>query len=162
VCIFVAQSLNHVWLFVTTWAVALQDSLSFTISHSLLKLMSIVSVMRFNHLILCHPFFLLFSVFPSIRVFFSSDSTLCVKWPKYWGFSFSISPSMTIQSWFPLGLTGLISFLSKGLWKVFSSTTVWKHRLLDTQPSLWYNSYCPLFCYGSGSHILHHSLDEAE
>ena len=99
--IFVAQSPNHVWLFVTTWTVALQDSLSFTISQSLLKLMSIVSVMRFNHLILCHPFFLLFSIFHSIRVF-SNGSALRIRWPKYWSFGFSISPSNEYS--------GLISF----------------------------------------------------
>ena len=76
--------------FATSWSAAYQASLSFTISHSWLKLMSIESVMLSNHLILCHPLLLLFSIFPSIRVF-PSESTLHIRWPKYW--SFSISPS---------------------------------------------------------------------
>ena len=76
----------------TPWAAACQSSLSFTISQSLLKLMSIKSVMPFNHLILCRPLLFLPSVFPSIRVF-SNESALHIRWPKYWSFSLSISPS---------------------------------------------------------------------
>ena len=87
--IFVVHLLSRVWHFATPWTVALQASLFFTVSWSLLKLMSIESVMSSNHLILCHPLLLLPSIFPSIRVF-SSESALHVKWPKYW--SFSISP----------------------------------------------------------------------
>ena len=86
------QSLSLGQLFVTSWATALHASLSFTISQSLLKLMSNQSVMLSNHLILCHLLHLLPSVFPSIRVF-SSESGLCIRWPKYWSFSFSISLS---------------------------------------------------------------------
>ena len=86
------QSLSCVQLFATPWTAAHQASLSITNSRSLLKLMSIVSVMPSNHLILCHPLILLPSVFPSIRVF-SSDSVLHIRWPEYWSFSFSISPS---------------------------------------------------------------------
>ena len=86
------QSLSHVWLFVTLWTAACQASLSFTSSWSLLKLMSIELVIPSNHLILCHPLLLLPSVFPSIRVF-SNDSALHIRWPKYWSFSFNISPS---------------------------------------------------------------------
>ena len=86
------QSLSHVRLFATPWITAYQASLSFTNSRSLPKLMSIESVMPSNHLILCRPLFLLPSVFPSIRVF-SSESVLLIRWPKYWSFSFSISPS---------------------------------------------------------------------
>ena len=86
------QSLSHVWLFVTPWAAAYQASLSITNSQGLLKLMSIVSVMPSNHLILCHPFLLLLSIFPSIRIF-SSESLLWIRWPKYWSFIFHISPS---------------------------------------------------------------------
>ena len=86
------SSLNCVQLFATPWTAACQASLSITNSQSLLKLMSIKSVMPSNHLILCHPFLLLPSIFPSIRVF-SSDSVLHIKWPKYWSFSFIISPS---------------------------------------------------------------------
>ena len=89
--VVVVQSLSHVWLFATPWTVAHQASLSFTISQSLLKLMSIESVMPSKHLILCHPF-LLASAFPSIRVF-SSESVFCIRWPKYWSFSYSSSPS---------------------------------------------------------------------
>ena len=87
-----AQSLSHVQLFVTPWIAARQASLSITNSHSLLKLMSIESVMSSNHLIICRPLFLLPSIFPSIRVF-SNESVLCIRWPKYWSFSFNISPS---------------------------------------------------------------------
>ena len=85
------QSLSHVWLFATPWAAARQASLS-TISQHLLKLISIESVMQSNQFILCRPLLFLPSIFPSIRVF-SSESALCVRWPKCWSFSFSISPS---------------------------------------------------------------------
>ena len=84
--------LSHVRLFVTPWIAALQASLSITISQSLLKLMSIESVMPSNHLILCRPLLFLPSIFPRIRVF-SNESVLCIGWPEYWGFSFSISSS---------------------------------------------------------------------
>ena len=86
------QSLSHVQLFVTPWTAAGQDSLSITNYWSLLKLMSIAFVMPSNHLILCCPLLLLPPIPPRIRVF-SSESTLCMRWPKYWSFSFSISPS---------------------------------------------------------------------
>ena len=95
------SQLSHVWLFVTPWIAAHQASLSITNFQSLLKLMSIESVMPFNHLILCHPLLLLPPVPPSIRVF-SSDSALWMRWPKYWSFSFSINPSSEYS--------GLISF----------------------------------------------------
>ena len=95
------QSLSRVQLFVTPWIAACQSSLSITNSQSLLKLMSIESVMPSNHLILCCPFLLLPSVFPSIRVF-SNESVLHIRWPKYWSFSFSVSPSDEYS--------GLISF----------------------------------------------------
>ena len=86
------QSLSHVRLFVTPWTVAHQASLSITSSQSSSKLMSIESVMPSSHLILCHPLILLPSIFPSIRVF-PNESALCIRWPKYWSFSFNISPS---------------------------------------------------------------------
>ena len=95
------QLLSSVWLFVTTLTTACQASLSITNSWNLPKLMSIESVMRSNHLIHCHPLLLLPSIFPSIRVF-SNESALCIRWPKFWSFSFSISPSNEHQ--------GLISF----------------------------------------------------
>ena len=85
------QSLSRVWLFVTAWTAARQASLSITYSRSWLKLMSIESVMPSNHLILCHPLLLLPAIFPSIRVF-SNESILRIRWPKYWSFSFSVSP----------------------------------------------------------------------
>ena len=90
------QSLSHVSLFATPWTAARQASLCITNSQSLLKLMSIESVMSSNHLILCYPLLLLRSIFPSIRVF-SNESVLHIRWPKYWSFSFSISPPMNIQ-----------------------------------------------------------------
>ena len=85
------QLLSRVQLFVTPWTAACQDSLSITNSLSLLKLMSIELVMPSNHLILCCPLLFLPSIFPSLRVF-SRESVLCIRWPKYWSFSFSISP----------------------------------------------------------------------
>ena len=97
----VAQLLSRVQLFPTPWTAARQASLSITNSQSLLKVMSIESVMPSNHLILCCPLLLLLSIFPYIRVF-SSESVLCIRWPKYWSFSFSISPSSDFS--------GLISF----------------------------------------------------
>ena len=95
------KSLSCVWLFATPWTAASQASLSITDSWSLLKFMSIESVMPSNHLNLCHLFLLLPSIFPSIRVF-SNESVLCIRWPKYWSFSFSISHSNEYS--------GLISF----------------------------------------------------
>ena len=88
----VPQSFSHVWFFLTPWIAAHQASLSITNSWSLLKPMSIESVMPSSHLILCHPLLLLPPIPPSIRVF-SSESALCIRWPKYWSFSFNISPS---------------------------------------------------------------------
>ena len=95
------QSLSRVWLFATPWTAANQASLSITNSRSSLRLMSIESVMPPHHLILCHPLLLLPSIFPSIRVF-SNESALRIRWPKYWSFSFNISPSKEYP--------GLISF----------------------------------------------------
>ena len=86
------QSLSRVWLFATPWTAAGQASLSITNSRSLPKPMSIESVMPSNHLILCRPLLLLPSIFPRIRVF-SNESVLCIRWSKYWSFSFKISPS---------------------------------------------------------------------
>ena len=127
-------ALSCVRLFVTPWTAARQASLSITNSWSLLKLMSIESVMPSNHLILCHPLFLLPPILPSIRVF-SNESVLRMRWPKYWSFSFSISPSNNIQDWFPFGLTGWISLQSKGCSRVFSNTTVQKHQFFGAQLS---------------------------
>ena len=84
------------------------------------------SAMPSNRLILCYPLLLPPSIFPSIRVF-SNESALCIRWPKYWSFSFNISHSNDTQDWSPLGCTDWISLQSKGLWRVFSNTTVQKH-----------------------------------
>ena len=133
------QLLSHVQLFATPWTAACQPSLSFIISPNPLKLVSIESVMPSNHFTLCHPL-LLPSIFPSITVF-SSKLALCIGWPKYWRFSFNISTSNEYSGWFPLGLTVLISFLSRGLSRVFCSTTVRKHQFFGAQLSLWSNSH---------------------
>ena len=90
--ISLVQLLSHVQLFVTPWTAACQASLSITNSWSLFKLMSIESVMPSNHLILCYPLLFMHSIFPSISVF-SNESVLRIRWPKYWSFSFKISPS---------------------------------------------------------------------
>ena len=130
-----AQSLSRVWLFATPWTAASQASLSITNSQSLPKLMSIESVMPSNHLILCHPLFLLASIFPNIRVF-SNESALHIRWPKYWSFTFNIKPSNEHLDWSSLGWTGWISLQSKGLSRVFSNNTVQTHQFFCAQLSL--------------------------
>ena len=124
----------------TPWTAARQASLSFTISQSFLKFMSIESVMPSNHLILCHPLLFLPSIFPSIRVF-SNESALHIRWPKYWSFSFSINPSNEHPGLSPLGWTGWISLQSKGFSRVFSNTTVQKHQFFGAQLSSQSNSH---------------------
>ena len=109
------QSLSHVQLFTTPWTAARQNSLSITNSQSLLKLMSVESVMPSNHLILCHPLLLPPSIFPTIRVF-SNESALRIRWPKYWSFSFNISPSNEYP--------GLISFQMD--WFICQSLVIFK------------------------------------
>ena len=113
----VVQSLSRVQLFVMPWTAERQASLSITKSWSLPKLMSIESLMPSNHLILCHPLLLLSSIFSSIRVF-SNVSVLCIRWPKYWSFSFSISPSHEYSElisfridWFDLATQGTLKSL---------------------------------------------------
>ena len=137
--IAVVQSLCCVRIFVTPWTAARQASLSFTISQKLLKLMSIESVMPSNHLVLCRTFSSCLRSFPAsgsfpMCQFFASGGQ-------------SIEPSasasvlpMNIQDWFPLRLIGLISMQSWGLSRVFSNTSVQKHRFFGAQPSLWSNS----------------------
>ena len=118
-----SSSLSYVWLFVTPWTAACQASMSITNSWSSLKPMSIESVMASRHLILCHPCLLLPSIFPSSR-FFSNNSVLHIRRPKYWSSSFSLSPSNEYS--------GLISFRIslkfKGLSRVFSNITLQKHQ----------------------------------
>ena len=129
------ESISHVQLFATPWTVTCQASLSFTISWNLLRIMSIESVMPSNHLIICHPLLLLPSIIPSIRVFFN-ELALCIRWPKYWSFSFSFSPSNEYSELISLGWTGWISLQSKGLSRIFSNTTVQKHQFFGAQLSL--------------------------
>ena len=138
-CLKTVQLVSHVRLFATFWTMACQAPLSSSISLSLLKSMSVESVMLSNHLILCHLLLLLPSVFPSVRVF-CNESVFHIRWPKYWSFSFSISPSNEYSGLISLGLTGLISLLSEGLSRVFPSTTNRKNQFFSTQPSLWSNS----------------------
>ena len=134
------QSLSCVWLFATPWIAARQASLSITNAWSSLRLMSIESVMTSRHLILCRPLLLLPPIPPSIGVF-SNESTLCMRWPKYWSFSFSIIPSKEIPGLISFSMTGWISLQSKGLSRVFSNTTVQKHRFFGAQPSSQSNSH---------------------
>ena len=134
------QLLSHDRLFATTWTAALQTSLSITNSWSLLKLMSIETVMPFNHLILCHTLLLPLSDFLSIRVF-ANESVLRIRRPKYWSFSFSISPSNEYVGLISFRLTGWISLQSKGLSRVFSNTTVQKHQFFGAQLSSQSNSH---------------------
>ena len=117
-----------------------QASLSLIVSRSLLKLMSIESVMRSNHLILCHPLLLLPSLFPSIRVF-SNESPLHIRWPKYWSFNFSLSPSNEYSGLISFRINWFDHLAVQGLSRVFSNTTVQKHKFFSTQPSLWSNSH---------------------
>ena len=102
----------------------------FPVHHYLQEFAQTESMMPSNHLILCHPLLLPSSIFPSIRVF-SDESALPIRWPKHWIFSFSISPSNEYSGWFPLGWTGWISLQSKGLSRVFFSTTVKKHQFFS-------------------------------
>ena len=118
----------------TAWTTAHQASLSVTSSQSLLKFMSIKSEMPSNQLILCCPLLLLPSIFPSITVF-SNESVLRIWWPKYWSFSFSISPSKEYSGLISFGMDWL-DVLAKGLSRVFSNTTVQKHQFFNTQFSL--------------------------
>ena len=138
------QLLSCVQLFATPWTAACQASLSITNSQSLLKLISIESVMPSSHLILCRPLLLLPSVFPSIRVF-SNELVLCIRWPKYWTFSFSISPSNEYSGlisfridWFDLlAVQGTLKSL---LQHHSSKASILQNRFFDTELSLWSNS----------------------
>ena len=148
----VVRSLSRVWLFVTPWTAACQASLSITNSSSLLKHTSIKLVMPSNHLILCHPLFLLPSIFLSIRAF-SNESGLYIRWPKYWSISFSINPSNEYSGlisfridWFDLlAVQGTL----KSLHHISSKASV-------LQPSLWSNSHICTW------HWKNHSLDSTD
>ena len=132
-CVFISVSLVHlisrVQLFATPWIAARQASLSIINSRSSLKLLPIESVMPSSYLILCYPLLLLPPITPSIRVF-SNESTFRMRWPKYWSFSFSISPSKEHPE-LTLEWAGWISLQPKGFSRVFSNTTVQKHQLFS-------------------------------
>ena len=128
------QLLSRVWLFVTLWTTSHQASLSITNSRSLPKLMSIELVIPSNHLILGHPLLLLPSIFPSIRIL-SNESALCIRWPKYWSFSF-ISLSNKHAGLISFRMDWLDFLLSRGFSRVFSNTRVQKHQFFFTQLSL--------------------------
>ena len=134
------QSLSHVQLFATPWTAARQASLSITNSQSLLNLMYIESVMLSNHLILCHHLLLLPSVLPSIRVF-SSESVLHIRWPNYWSFSFSISPSNEYSGLISFRIDWFDLLAVEGTFKSLFQHTVQKHQLFGAQFSLWSNSH---------------------
>ena len=129
------QLLNHVQLFVTAWMATLQAFLSITNSRSLLKLMSIESVMPSNHLILCHPLLLLPSTFPSIRVF-SNELALCIRWPKYWSFSFNISPSSEHPGLISFRMDWLDLLAVQGTLKNLFQHHSSKHQFFSAQLSL--------------------------
>ena len=132
--IVVFQSLSCVWLFETPWTTACQAFLSFAISQSLFKLISIVLMMPSKHLILCRPLLFLPSIFLRIMLF-SNKLAFCIRWPKYWSFSLSISPCSEYSVLISFLMDWLISLQSKGFSRVFSNTTVWKHQFFVPQPS---------------------------
>ena len=134
------HSFSRVQLFATSWTTACQASLSITNFQSLLKLMSIKSVMPSNHLILYRLLLLLSLIFCNIRVF-SNESALHIRWPKYWSFSFNISSSNEHSGLISSSWTGWISLQSKGLSRVISNTTVQKHQFFSAQLSLYSNSH---------------------
>ena len=134
------QLLSHVLLFATPWTAALQASLSITNSQSPSKPMSIESVMPSSHLILCRPLLLPLSIFPSIGVF-SNESALHIRWPNYWSFSFSISPSNKHLGLISFRMDWLDLLAVKGLSRVFSNTTVEKYQFFGTQLSSQSNSH---------------------
>ena len=124
----------------TPWTAACQASLSLTISQSLPKFMSIESMMPSIHLILCCPLLLLPSNFPQIKVF-SNELAVCIMWPKYWSFSFSISSSNEHPGLISFRMDWLDLLAVQGTLKVFSNTTVQKHQFFGTLPTLWTNSH---------------------
>ena len=134
-CIYSVQLLSHFRLFAIPWSVARQASLSTTNSQSLFRLTSIELAMLSNHLNFCCPLFLPPSIFPSIRVF-SNESVLHIRWPKYWSFSFSISPSNEYSGLISFRMDWLYLLAVKVLSRVFSNTTVQKHQFFGAQLSL--------------------------
>ena len=135
------KSLSRVWLFATPWTAAHQASLSITSSRSSLRLTSIESVMPSSHLILCRPLLLLPSIFPSIRVFYN-ESALCIRWPKYWSFSFSISPSNEHPGLISFRMDWLDLLAVQGTLKsLLQHHSSKKRQLFGAQPSSQSNSH---------------------
>ena len=147
----VVQPLSHVWLFATPWTAAHQAPLSFTISWSLLRLMSTESVMPSSYLVPCRPLLLLPSIFPSIRVF-SNELDLHIRWPKYWSFSFSISPSHEYSGLMSFRMDWLDLLAVQGTLKSLLHTTVWKHQFSSAQSSLW--SICQVHTHCGKNHSI--------
>ena len=148
------QSLSRVWLFATPWTAAHQASLSITNSQSLLKLVSIESVMPSNHLILCHPLLLLPSICPSIRVF-SNESAFHIRWPKYWSFSFNISPSNEHPGLISFRMDWLDFLAVQGTFKsLFQHISKWK----EINSSVLSFLYIPTLT-SIHDHWKNHSLD---
>ena len=139
-CFSSAQSLSHVQLFATPWTAACQASLFITNSWSLLKLMSIKLVMPSNYLMLCCPLLLPPLILPSIRIF-SSESALLIRWPKYWSFSFNISPFNEHPGLISFTMDWLDLLAVQGTSRVFSNTTVQKHQFFGAQFSSQSNSH---------------------
>ena len=134
------QWLSCVRLFVTPWTIACQASLSITISWSLLRLMSVESVMPSNHFILCHLLLFLPSVFSSIRVF-SNESALRIRWPEYWSFSFCIHSSNEYSRLISFRIDWFDLLAVQGTQESSPAPQFWKAQLFGTQPSLWSNSH---------------------
>ena len=134
------QSLSRVRLFGTPWTAAWQASLSFTISQSLLKLMYTELAMASNHFVFCHHLLFLPSIFPSIRVF-SNVSVICLKWPKCWRFSFSISPSDEYSGLISFRIDRFDLLAVPGTLKSLLQHHSQKHQFFGTQLSLWSNSH---------------------
>ena len=156
---FVVQLLSRVQLFVTPWTAAHQAPLSFTISQSLLKLVSIESMTPSNHLILYHPLLFLPSIFPSIRIF-SNESALCIRWPKYWSFSFNISPSNEYSGLISFRIHWFDPFAVQGTLKSLLQT-IWKHS--SSVLSLLYGSaFTSIHDYDISCHIQRSGLKERE
>ena len=146
ISVVVVQSLSRLQLFASPWTAAHQASLSLTISWSLLKFMSIVLMKPSNHLILYYPLLLLPSVFPNIRVF-SNELALCFRWPKYWSFSFSISPSSEYSGLISFWIDWFNLLAVQGILKIFSSNTIQRHQFFGSQLSLRSNSHICTKCW---------------
>ena len=134
--VVVVQSPSHVRLFVTPWTAAHQASLSLSISRSLPKFMSIALVITYRHLILWYPLLLLPSIFPTIRDF-SNESPVCIRWSKYWSFSFSISPSNDYSVLISLKIDWFDLFAVHGLLRSLLQHHIQRHQFFGASPSLW-------------------------